>query len=68
MYFDTLQDAIYMNGHGAFVWSAYAISFGVLIALVITPLSKTRRFRLEESRRLRRDGLLTDSERTQDAK
>jgi heme exporter protein D len=68
MYFDTLQDAIYMNGHGAFVWAAYAISFLVLIALVVAPLGKTRRFLREESRRLRRDGVLNDGERTQDAK
>jgi len=63
MYFDTLQDAIYMNGHGVFVWSAYAIAFAVLIALVITPLRRTRRFLREESRRLRREAHIT-----QDAK
>jgi heme exporter protein D len=57
MYFDTLQDAIFMNGHGTFVWAAYAISFVVLIGLLLTPISKTRRFLREEQRRLRRDGL-----------
>lgn len=55
MYFDTLQDAVYMNGHGAFVWAAYAISFVVLIGLLVAPLSRIRRFMREESRRLRRD-------------
>jgi len=63
MYFDTLQDAIYMNGHGAFVWAAYTIAFLVLIALVLAPLSKTRRFMREEGRRLRRDGAVALDDR-----
>ena len=58
MYFDTLQDAIYMNGHGAFVWAAYAITFLVLAGLLVTPLSRTRRFLRDEQRRLRRDQTL----------
>lgn len=58
MYFATLQDVIHMNGHGAFVWAAYAISFTVLVALVLAPLGRTRRFLRDESRRLRRDGAL----------
>lgn len=44
-----------MNGHGAFVWAAYAISLLVLIGLLAAPLRRTRRFMREEQRRLRRD-------------
>lgn len=28
--FESLADFWLMNGHGAFVWSAYAITFGVM--------------------------------------
>jgi heme exporter protein D len=55
MYFETLQDVIHMNGHGAFVWGAYAVSFAVLAGLVLAPVGRIRRFLREESRRLRRD-------------
>lgn len=40
MYFETIQDLFYMHGHGAYVWSAYAIGFAVLAALVWLPLSR----------------------------
>jgi heme exporter protein D len=56
MYFDTLQDIVYMNGHGAFVWAAYAISWAVLIGLAWVPVGRTRRFMRDEGRRARREG------------
>jgi heme exporter protein D len=42
--FDSLQDFIQMSGHGPFVWSCYGITFAVLIYLVLSPLSRRRRF------------------------
>ena len=39
MYFDSLQDLFFMNGHGVYVWSAYAIGFVVLAVLVWQPLT-----------------------------
>lgn len=55
MYFDSLHDVLHMNGHGAFVWSAYAIVLGVLIALVYVPLSRSRRFMHDQRQRARRE-------------
>ncbi|HSC75150.1 MAG TPA: heme exporter protein CcmD [Pseudomonadales bacterium] len=40
MYFESLHDLFFMNGHGAYVWSAYGIGFAVLAALVWLPLSR----------------------------
>lgn len=55
MYFDSLSAALTMDGHGAFVWSAYAITFAVLIALIVFPLLRQRRFFREQGDRLRRE-------------
>ena len=40
MYFESLHDLFFMNGHGMYVWSAYAIGFAVLAALLWFPLSR----------------------------
>lgn len=37
MYFDSFQAALAMDGHGAYVWSAYAVTLLVLIYLVTSP-------------------------------
>ena len=44
MRFENLSELWSMHGHGAFVWSAYAIAFVVLIAIVWTPLARQKRF------------------------
>lgn len=44
MQFDSLAALWDMNGHGPFVWSAYAIAAATLIALVWLPVQKQRRF------------------------
>lgn len=43
MYFDSLQALLEMDGHGLFVWSAYAISLTVTVLLVIAPYRRQRR-------------------------
>jgi heme exporter protein D len=43
MYFATLSELWHMDGHGPFVWSAYAIVLLVLIVLVSAPLARHRR-------------------------
>jgi heme exporter protein D len=48
MQFDSLAALWSMNGHGAFVWSAYAIAACTLLALVLAPLQKQRRFFAEQ--------------------
>jgi heme exporter protein D len=40
MYFKTIAELVFMNGHGAYVWSAYGIGFAVLLALVWRPLAR----------------------------
>lgn len=42
--FESIADFIAMNGHGPFVWSAYAITFVVLIFLLISPLFQKKAF------------------------
>lgn len=45
MYFETLHDLFFMNGHGTYVWSAYGIGFVVLAVLVWLPLSREARLK-----------------------
>lgn len=49
MQFDSLAALWEMNGHGPFVWSAYAIAAATLIALVWLPLRRQRRFYRERA-------------------
>jgi heme exporter protein D len=44
MYFDSLGAALSMDGHGAYVWSAYAISLLVLVLLVRAPRRRQQTF------------------------
>ena len=43
MYFDDLAQLWHMDGHGPYVWGAYAIVLLVLIGLVRAPLARRRR-------------------------
>jgi heme exporter protein D len=43
MYFDSFSQLWHMDGHGPYVWGAYAIVLLVLIALVRAPLARRRR-------------------------
>lgn len=36
--FESFAAFMYMDGHGVFVWAAYAIVFGILIFLTASPL------------------------------
>lgn len=42
MYFDSLQQLIFMDGHGIYVWSAFIISLTVMLGLVIKPLCQKK--------------------------
>jgi len=55
MQFDSFSALISMNGHGVFVWSAYAVGLVVVLALVIHPLLKKRRFFRDYAMRLKRE-------------
>lgn len=43
MYFDSLGAALAMDGHGVYVWSAYAVTLLVLVFLLIAPARRRRR-------------------------
>ena len=42
--FESIADFIAMNGHGPYVWAAYAITFTVLIYLLVSPLLQKKAF------------------------
>jgi len=48
MQFNSFDEIVQMGGHGAFVWSAYAIAAITLIALIVLPLLRQRRFFVEQ--------------------
>jgi len=59
MYFDGLQAAIGMDGHGVYVWTAYGITALVLAQVLIWPRRNRRRLLRElraEQRRSARSG------------
>jgi heme exporter protein D len=56
MSFDSLADFVTMNGHGAYVWSSYALALGVVVLIIVAPLRRRRRFLAEQAARLRRGG------------
>jgi heme exporter protein D len=43
MYFDSLQAALNMDGHGMYVWPAYAVSTLVIVLLLLAPLRRRKR-------------------------
>ncbi|WP_323814577.1 heme exporter protein CcmD [Cellvibrio sp. NN19] len=42
--FESIADFIAMNGHGPFVWASYAITFVVLVFLLVSPLMQKKAF------------------------
>lgn len=42
MYFDSLSAILHMDGHGTYVWSAYAITSIVLITMLLLPGRRSR--------------------------
>lgn len=55
MYFDSWQALLAMEGHGPYVWSAYAITLIVLLWLLLAPMLRRRQLiadiRAQERRR-----------------
>ena len=42
MYLDSLQQLIFMDGHGIYVWSAFVLSISVMAGLIVKPLCKKK--------------------------
>lgn len=53
--FDSFADFLAMGGYGVFVWSVYGITTVVLVALVLAPLRKSRRFWIDQAMRIKRE-------------
>lgn len=43
MYFDSVEAALSMGGHGGFVWSAYVITTVVVVTILWAPGRRRRR-------------------------
>lgn len=56
MYFESLAAALQMDGHGAFVWSAYLITLGVIFFILYAPRRRERRFLRQLEGQIRRSG------------
>tara|TARA_R110000772_G_scaffold58539_8_gene132740 strand:- start:8031 stop:8234 length:204 start_codon:yes stop_codon:yes gene_type:complete len=54
MYFDSVAAALQMDGHGAFVWSAYFITIGVVVLMVYAPRRREKRFLRQLEGQIRR--------------
>jgi len=60
MYFQNFEQLLHMDGHGAFVWAAYTITVLVLIAILLAPGRRQRRFLTQLAGELKRQQV-TDS-------
>jgi heme exporter protein D len=54
MHFESVQALIDMEGHGSYVWAAYAIAIVVILSLVIQPLRAKKQFIRVQKNELRR--------------
>ena len=43
MYFDSVQSALSMDGHGSFVWVAYLVTLLIISAILLLPTLRRRR-------------------------
>ncbi len=55
MYFDSLEALLYMDGHGGFVWAAYAITLVVIVSLLIAPRRRQTKLLAQLAGELRRE-------------
>lgn len=55
MYFESLQAALAMEGHGPYVWSAYVLTILILALVLRAPLRQQGRLLLELRAQQRRE-------------
>lgn len=53
--FESLSDFLHMQGHGVFVWSAYALAALIMGWLIVSPWLQQRRLRQQLQRQYRRE-------------
>ncbi len=56
MYFESMAAALQMEGHGAFVWSAYLITLGAIVLILYAPRRREKRFLRQLEGQIRRSG------------
>jgi len=54
MYFESISAALQMDGHGGYVWSAYAITLVVIGIVLFLPLRREKAFIRQMQGTLRR--------------
>ncbi|MFT4520450.1 MAG: heme exporter protein D [Halioglobus sp.] len=54
MYFESVEALINMDGHGIYVWPAYIITIGVVIAILIAPIRRRRQILSQLASELKR--------------
>ena len=54
MYFENLEQLLHMDGHGVFVWAAYAITVFVIIVVLLAPVRRQQRFLTQLAGKLKR--------------
>ncbi len=57
MYFADFSAALYMDGHGVYVWSAYLITLVVLCVVTVMPLRRQRRLLKQLSGEIKRQSV-----------
>lgn len=58
-YFDSLEDFLYMGGHGPYVWFCYIVTFCVFGLIILAPVIKKRQFLKSQRRILSRTNALS---------
>lgn len=64
LYFRSVDALLEMDGHGAFVWSAYFIATLVVVAILLRPIRRRKKFlqRLSGELKRRQGGPIASSE------
>jgi heme exporter protein D len=53
---DAMREFLQMGGYGFYVWSAYGVTFVILVANVIVPVLRARELRTRLARQARMEG------------
>ncbi len=44
MHFETISDALFMDGHGLYVWAAYILSVLPIVLMIWLPILRMKRY------------------------
>lgn len=62
MYFENFTALLMMDGHGPYVWAAYALTTVVLVGLVVSPLLRKRQVLAQLRKVLQREQTQIDNQ------